>query len=149
MLHCIRRRSAFTLVEILIVVLILGILAMLVMPQFTRATENARENSCHALLHTIRAQTELYRLQHGGKWPTDDGTAIGFWNWELMTKTTTYDSNGDGIDEVFGPYLQNTPRNPFNNLSSVESVPSNMAGFVFEPSGKFYAVGPTGAAFGN
>lgn len=144
-----RPRAAFTLVEILIVVLILGILAMLVMPQFTKATQDARENSCEALLHTIRAQTELYRLQHGGNWPTDDGTAFGFWDWEMMTKTSAYDSNGDGTDEVFGPYLQSTPRNPFNNLSSVESMPSSAVGFVFEPSGKFYAVGPTGAAFGD
>lgn len=149
MLHHIRRRTAFTLVEILIVVVILGILAMLVMPQFTKATENARENSCASLLHTIRAQIELYRLQHGGDWPTDDGTAAGFWDWDLMTKPSMYDTNGDGIDEVFGPYLQSVPRNPFNNLSAVDMAPSNNVGFVFEPNGKFYAVDATGAAFGG
>lgn len=147
MLKSHRRRSAFTLVEILIVVLILGILAMLVMPQFSKATDNARENSCLSMLQTIRAQIELYRLEHGGQWPTDDGTADGFWDWELLTKTTTYGTDSYGNPQSFGPYLQKTPVNPFNRLSTVDMAPSAMVGFVFEPSGKFYAVDATGAPF--
>lgn len=143
----IRRRAAFTLVEILIVVMILGILAMLVMPQFTKAADDARQNSCLSLLHTIRAQIELYRLQHGGQWPTSDGTASGFFEWERLTQTSVYGTNPDGTDKVFGPYLQAVPRNPFNNLSTVEAMPSSMTGFVLEPGGKFYAVDATGAAF--
>jgi prepilin-type N-terminal cleavage/methylation domain-containing protein len=39
------RKSGFTLVEILIVVIILGILAAIVIPQFTNASEDARRNS--------------------------------------------------------------------------------------------------------
>src|SRR5438132_1670954 len=58
------RKSGFTLVEILIVVIILGILAAIVIPQFTSASQDARKNSLVSQLQTIKAQLELARLQH-------------------------------------------------------------------------------------
>ena len=136
-------RKGFTLVEILIVVIILGILAAIVIPQFTSASEDARENSTTSLLQTIRSQIELYKLQHGDKWPTTDGsTTAANWDWAALTGTTTYGG------EDYGPYLQQEPKNPFNGLSKVEATPSATAGFVFDASGKFYAV-RDGAAYGN
>ncbi len=58
------RNSGFTLVEILIVVIILGILAAIVIPQFTNASQDARRNSLMSQLQTVRSQIELYKLQH-------------------------------------------------------------------------------------
>src|SRR5256885_17192904 len=58
------RKGGFTLVEILIVVIILGILAAIVIPQFTSASQDARKNSLVSQLQTIKAQLELTRLQH-------------------------------------------------------------------------------------
>ena len=43
-------RSGFTLVEILIVVVILGILAAIVIPQFTNATQDAQGGNLKAQL---------------------------------------------------------------------------------------------------
>src|SRR5256885_1739083 len=57
-------RKGFTLVEILIVVIILGILAAIVIPQFTNASQDARKNSLTSQLQTMRSQIELYKLQH-------------------------------------------------------------------------------------
>jgi len=62
-------RKGFTLVEILIVVIILGILAAIVIPQFTNASQNARESSLQSILQTLRSQIELYKLQHGDTLP--------------------------------------------------------------------------------
>src|SRR5439155_22548245 len=64
------RRSAFTLVELLIVVIILGILAAVVIPQFSDASTDARVSSLTTNLATMRGQIELYKLQHGGTYPT-------------------------------------------------------------------------------
>src|SRR5438067_6245171 len=64
-----RARRGFTLVEILIVVIILGILAAIVIPQFTNASQDARKNSLTSQLQTIRSQVELYKLQHQDKLP--------------------------------------------------------------------------------
>ena len=58
-------RSAFTLIEILIVVVILGILAAMVIPQFTAATNDARAGNLKAQLATLNRQIELYRIRTG------------------------------------------------------------------------------------
>ena len=64
------RKAGFTLVEILIVVIILGILAAIVIPQFTSASQDARKNSLTSQLQTLRSQIELYKLQHLDQLPS-------------------------------------------------------------------------------
>ena len=59
-----RLSRAFTLIEILIVVVILGILAAIVIPQFTDASNSAMEASVQTQLQTIRSQIELYNVQN-------------------------------------------------------------------------------------
>src|SRR4051812_43097400 len=103
------RTSGFTLVEILIVVIILGILAAIVIPQFTNASQDARKNSLTSQLQTIRSQVELYKLQHRDKLPDVTTT------WDLLTKKTDEDGNLTNSDPTllkFGPYLQQDPSNP-------------------------------------
>src|SRR5213075_1841380 len=65
------RKSGFTLVEILIVVIILGILAAIVIPQFTNASSDARKSSVASTLQTLRGQIELFKIQHGDNAPPD------------------------------------------------------------------------------
>ena len=63
-------KRGFTLVEILIVVVILGILAAIVIPQFTQASTEAKTNSLCSDLQTLRSQIELYKVQHNDTLPT-------------------------------------------------------------------------------
>ncbi len=70
-------RRAFTLVEILIVVLLLGILAAIVVPSFTRSTNEARIQTTYSELQKIRRHIEVYQARNGGMLPTveaDNGT---------------------------------------------------------------------------
>jgi general secretion pathway protein G len=110
-----KTRSGFTLVEILIVVVILGILAAIVIPQFTQASTEARESSLVSNLQTIRSQIELYKIQHNDLPPTDAASfetqMIGF----TYADRTTALAAGVG---VFGPYLQKVPVNPFTPANS-------------------------------
>lgn len=62
-------RKAFTLIEILIVVVILGILAAIVIPQFTKASEDAQAGNVQTQLQTIRNTVELYRVRNNGAYP--------------------------------------------------------------------------------
>src|SRR2546428_14126377 len=98
-----KSNKGFTLVEILIVVIILGILAAIVIPQFTNASQDARKSSLASQLQTLRSQIELYKLQHGDALP--DITTAGS-GWTPLTTVTAY--NGTN----FGPYMQASSVNP-------------------------------------
>jgi general secretion pathway protein G len=114
------RNSGFTLVEILIVVIILGILAAIVIPQFTNASQDARRNSLTSQLQTIRSQLELYKMQHKDKAPTSLGSGTD--DWQEMTKQTDADqadyTGAAGQTGPFGPYLQQAPVNPLNGFTA-------------------------------
>lgn len=147
-------KRGFTLVEILIVVIILGILAAIVIPQFTNASTEARENSLRSLLQTIRSQVELYKLQHGDIYPTDDGAVDGTWDWTKLTGRTNQagtvmPDGGDPASYPFGPYLQSTPVNPLNNLSVMGSAAANTVGFFVTADGKIEATDASGAEFND
>ncbi|MGD0463800.1 MAG: type II secretion system protein [Tepidisphaeraceae bacterium] len=102
-------RQAFTLVEILIVVVILGILAAIVIPQFTNASQNARESSLQSTLQTLRSQIQFYKMQHGDTLPNL------VTNWDPFTGSTTYGNPA----QTFGPYMQAAPVNTMNGNSNV------------------------------
>ncbi len=58
--------KGFTLVEILIVVVILGILAAIVVPQFTNAANDARQGNVETQTSTLQNQIELFAAQNSG-----------------------------------------------------------------------------------
>jgi general secretion pathway protein G len=98
-----RARQAFTLIEILIVVVILGILAAIVIPQFTDASLIAARNNLRTQLQTVRSQMELYNVQNPGDPYEADGAPDAF--------------GGPGLANfwnalVQGNYLQRVPNNP-------------------------------------
>lgn len=117
-----KSRGGFTLVEILIVVVILGILAAIVVPQFTEASGEAKESRLMQDLQSVRSQIELYKLQHSGALP---GSVTGV---DFETAMTGY-TNAAGAEQtgpgtgVYGPYLQKIPSNPYvdANQTSVET----------------------------
>ena len=119
----------FTLVEILIVVIILGILAAIVIPQFTNASNNARSSSVQSTLQTIRSQIELFKLQHSDTPPT--ATAITNWQLFLTTSTTTETNVTNPAGALFGPYMQTAPVNPMNNQSAVGTAVATTVGWVY------------------
>src|SRR3954464_7543454 len=99
------RKGGFTLVEILIVVIILGILAAIVIPQFTSASQDARKNSLTSQLQTMRSQLELYKLQHLDQLPTVLIGGSPDWS-QLTNKTNNSGTTGTTTAYPFGPYLQ-------------------------------------------
>src|SRR5688572_12477495 len=89
------RKAGFTLVEILIVVIILGILAAIVIPQFTNASQDARESSLLSQLQTLRSQLELYKLQHLDQMPSTLVASPFDWT-QLTAKTNDQGATGTG-----------------------------------------------------
>lgn len=121
----VHKAKGFTLVEILIVVVILGILAAIVIPQFSSASESARASSLKSTLQTVRSQIELFQVQHNGNYPPAmvDGAAGSLPTWQHMTDDHDWNAT-DGYDftgDAFGPYLQKFPANPFAGSSNTAS----------------------------
>ena len=152
-------RKGFTLIEILIVVIILGILAAIVIPQFTNASKEAKQSSLVTMVQSLRSQIALFKLQHNDRLPganplVDSGgtfDATVFWN-----QITQFSDLNGGVaaakdaTHVYGPYMQSIPVNPLNNSSTVAAAAAAGVGFVYDynggiGSGKMWGVDSTGA----
>lgn len=88
-------RHAFTLVEILIVVVILGILAAIVIPQFTEASQESAATATYNELQKLRRHMDAYRARNAGLFP-DVEEGNGTWG------------------QIIGPdHLLSAPSNPW------------------------------------
>lgn len=138
-----RRMTGFTLVEILIVVVILGILAAIVIPQFTSASQEAVKGALQSQLQTIDSQLELFRVRNQGAFPPlPDATDLINGGWGIL---------------VSAQYLKEAPFNGFTNTSNIVGPvtgtgvniaagdpPANTPGWVFR-SQDLVAVPPLNA----
>jgi len=68
-------KRGFTLVELLLVVVILGLLAAVAIPRLAHSGGDAKKNSCKANIALINSQLELWAVNHDGTYPAD-GTAF-------------------------------------------------------------------------
>ncbi len=138
-----RTQKGFTLVEILIVVVILGILAAIVIPQFSEASTEAKLNSSMSSLQTLRSQISLYKIQHNDNPPChgtfDEATFKDRLEQYSDAAGNTSDSKDAENNIIYGPYVQSIPRNPWNNSSSVAAADGAGVGWVYvEGTGNIY-----------
>ena len=147
----VRNRKGFTLIEILIVVIILGILAAIVIPQFTNASKEAKQSSLVTMVQSLRSQIALFKLQHNdylpGTNPLNGATFDGAVFWDQMTLFSDVNGATNATKTaVFdkGPYMQSIPKNPLcptaANASTVEATVNGAAaaavvGFVYDYQG--------------
>ena len=107
------RGHAFTLIEILIVVMLLGIMAAIVFPAFASYSRRAREGTLVTVVHSTRSLIQAYRIQHGDELPDLAAASSGGNHFEPLTTVTVYRGQNRG------PYLQGVPVNPLTSGSNV------------------------------
>ena len=122
--------KAFTLVEILIVVVILGILAAVVIPVIAHNTLSAKDSALAVDLQLLRRVILVYKSQHlevGPGYPNGDTSQAP--TEQDCIDQVTLSSNMNGQTAAIGtpgfnrgPYLMKIPANPFNGLSTIEML---------------------------
>ncbi len=90
-------RKAFTLVEILIVVVILGILAAIVVPQFVGAVEESAITTTQSELQKLRRAVEVFQVR----------------NENALPSVTAGDGTWGDLIANSGEYLKEAPINPY------------------------------------
>ena len=135
MLNLIR---GFTLVEALIIIIVLGIIASVVVPQFTSADTKDKLGDLKTNLRVIRDQLEVYKLQHFNHYPTGPDTFE-----DQMTKASKADGTIADIGAArydLGPYLLSVPHNPFTGTNSIGSGGIGTSAWYYDPqTGQFRA----------
>ena len=129
-----KNQSGFTLIEMLIVIVVLGILAMIIVPQITVSTEDAKISTLQTNLSGVRSAVETYYAQHASTYPgrnnsgaagttaSDGAAALAF-----VVQMTQY-TNEAGLVQTnkdttykYGPYIKGSamPTNPFTNTNTL------------------------------
>jgi general secretion pathway protein G len=138
---------AFTLIELLIVITILGILAAIVVPRFSDASHTAKENALKDDLRYLRTQVVVFKAQHRDVppgYPAGNVLAVP----SASDFTTQMTGRSDELVRVgagpacnLGPYLPRIPVNPVNGQDTLKvvangaSLPAadNSTGWIYKP----------------
>jgi len=74
-----RSKKGFTLVELMVVVIILGILVAIAIPIYNNVTGDAQKKACAANERTLEGAVAMYQAANGGKMPSSlDDLVPGF-----------------------------------------------------------------------
>ena len=126
------RSGAFSLVELVIVILILAIVAAIAMRRVSRHAEQAATNSARQDEKTLQSGIERFRAEHG-TYPTATGIV------DQLTKFT--DVQGNPSDSrtppyTYGPYVRKippVPLGPARGSTKIATAPAPDVGWIYDP----------------
>ena len=133
--------SAFSLIELVISLVIIGLMAAIAVPRVSSAGRDVRVTALSATLSSMRTAIDLYTTEHDGRTPDQNQVGNTDSSGPNFVKRLAERTDGDGgIDAAgaYGPYIRKFPVNPFNELDSVRiggSAPgSDTHGWHYDPT---------------
>lgn len=128
-----RRRAAFTLLEVLLVIVILVTLAALVVPNFMGAGEKAKVDATKLQLANFEKALDIFRM-NVGRYPTSDEGLEALIDEEVLEEETDQ-------EKWAGPYLKGSsvPKDEWGNDWEYTSP-----GDINEEGYDLYSYGPDG-----
>jgi len=106
-----RCEDGFTLIELMVVILIIGLLATIVVQNLRSATDRAKRVKAEADLAQIKSALDRYYLDNGSYPTTDQG----------LTGLISMPSGGDVPKDWGGPYIEKLPADPWGNTYFYQS----------------------------
>ena len=90
-----RKQGGFTLIELMVVIVIIGILVAIALPNFIGAQDRAKVSSVKANMHTVQTISETYAVDWGGVYAANmagmkaEATVVGREYWKEFTNPFT------------------------------------------------------------
>jgi prepilin-type N-terminal cleavage/methylation domain-containing protein len=135
-------RRAFSLLELVIVVVILGILAAIAVPRMSRSATNAADNAVAANLAILRNAVDLFSTEHGGTYPSLANLPNALTQYSDVAGTTFNASKDTGTGVIYGPYVRDIPPLPVGANKGKNTFTATLGGafgWVYESStGKIF-----------
>jgi general secretion pathway protein G len=100
-----RRQDGFTLIELMVVILIIGLLATIVVQNLRSATDKAKRVKAQADIAQIKSGLDRYYLDNGSYPSSDQG----------LNGLVSAPGSGNVPKDWGGPYLEKIPPDPWGN----------------------------------
>jgi len=117
--------KGFTIVELLIVIVVIGILAAITIVAFNGIQQRGRDAQRKSDIASITKALELYYIDNG-EFPLANGSTTINSSW-----STTADASWQNFKTIIAAYMKSVPADP-SNTSGLPSVNSSTAGYSYD-----------------
>jgi prepilin-type N-terminal cleavage/methylation domain-containing protein len=127
MTHRTRRRGGFSLLELVIVIVFMGIVAAVAIPRMSRGSAGAADAALDGNLSVLRKAIDMYAAEHPGSYP-----AVA----TFVEQVTQYTNISGGTSDtktathIYGPYIRKIPPLPVGSRKGNTTVAKNSGGSV-------------------
>ena len=132
-----RRVKGFSLIELVIVIVIIGIISAIAIPRLTRGANNAAATAAKGDLAVLRSAIEMYRAEHQGLYPTVAEIGIQLTSHTKIDGTDPNTNADVASGRVYGPYIRAIPALPVGARKGSKEIGPNDAsgiGWIYSES---------------
>jgi len=131
------KKRGFSLLELVIVVVIIGIIAAIAIPRMSRGTAGASDSAVAGDLAVVRNAIDLFAAEHGGKFPTIANVENQLTQYTDGSHTTAPVATKDAT-HIYGPYLRDVPPLPVGTNKTKTTFTGTAPGATAEDAGWYY-----------